>query len=134
VKSVGVKEIIAVGLPEPAQPFSWAVRSGGMLFTTHGPVRGDGSIDTGGIEEQARLTFANLRRAVDAAGGRMEDVAQVLIYLTDAGDMQAVDRVYREFFTAPYPNRASIVAAALVVPGMKIEVVAYAMLAARPSP
>jgi enamine deaminase RidA (YjgF/YER057c/UK114 family) len=126
-----VKEIIAVGLPEPAQPFSWAVRSGGLLFTTHGPVRADGSIDTGPIAQQARLTFTNLRRAVVAAGAAMADVAQVLIYLTGAQDMKAVDEVYREFFTAPFPNRSSVIVAALVVPGMKIEVVAYAVVNAR---
>lgn len=123
-----MKEIIDVGLPALNQPFSWAVKSAGMLFTAHGPVRGDGSIDTGAIEDQARLTFANLRRAVEAAGGSMEDVTQVLIYMTEVQDMQAIDAVYREFFAAPYPNRSSAAVAGLVVPGMKIEIVAYAMI------
>ncbi len=126
-----MKEIIDVGLPAPNQPFSWAVKSAGMLFTAHGPVRSDGSIDTGAIEDQARLTFANLRRAVAAAGGGMEDVTQVLIYMTDVQDMQAIDAVYREFFAAPYPNRSSAAVAGLVVPGMKIEIVAYAMIPAK---
>lgn len=126
-----MKQIIDIGLPEPKQPFSWAVKAAGILFTTHGPVRGDGGMDAGPIAQQARLTFANLRRAVTAAGGRMEDVAQVLIYLTDVNDMNIVDQVYREFFSAPYPNRSSVVVAALVAPGMKIEVVAYAAIAAR---
>jgi len=96
-----VKDIIDAGLPQPAQPFSWAVRAGGILFTTHGPVRGDGSIDNGPIAQQARLTFSNLRRAVLAANADMADVAQVLIYLTDVNDMNAVDEVYREFFAPP---------------------------------
>jgi enamine deaminase RidA (YjgF/YER057c/UK114 family) len=78
--------------------------------------------------EQARLTFANLRRAVHAANGTLADVTQVLIYMTEVGDMPAIDAVYREFFDAPYPNRSSMGVAALVVPGMKIEIVAYAML------
>ncbi|MBO9646832.1 MAG: RidA family protein, partial [Pseudacidovorax sp.] len=42
----------------------------------------------------------------------------------------AIDAVYREFFEAPYPNRSSAAVAALVVPGMKIEIVAYAMVPA----
>ena len=125
-----MKEIVDVGLPPLKQPFSWAVKSAGMLFTAHGPVRTDGTIDTGSIEEQARLTFANLRRAVQAAGGGMEDVTQVLIYMTDVKDMPAIDSVYREFFEAPWPNRSSAAVAGLVVPGMKIEIVAYAMIPA----
>ena len=119
-----MKEVIDVGLPALQQPFSWMVRSSGILFTAHGPVRADGSIDTGPIEEQARLTFSNLQRAVQAAGSTLADVAQVLIYMTDVADMKTIDKVYREFFSPPYPNRSSA-GVALVVPGMKIEVVAY---------
>lgn len=126
-----MKQVIDVGLPEIGQPFSWAVKaSGSMLFTAHGPVRTDGSIDTGTIDAQARLTFANLARTLVAAGGTLNDVTQVLIYMTDIADMKAIDAVYREFFSAPYPNRSSAAVAALVVPGMKLEIVAYAMLAA----
>lgn len=117
--------VIDTGLPALAQPFSWAVQAAGLVFTAHGPVRADGSIDTGAIEDQARLTFANLQRTVAAAGCTMQDVAQVLIYMTDVKDMPAIDAVYREFFTPPYPNRSSMGVAGLVVPGMKIEIVAY---------
>lgn len=120
-----MKQVIDVGLPPLKQPFSWMVRSGGFLFTAQGPVRPDGSIDTGPIEQQARLTLANLKRAVEAGGSTMDDVAQVLIYMTDVNDMPVIDQVYREFFRAPYPNRSSM-GVALVVPGMKLEIVAYA--------
>ncbi len=126
-----MKEVVDCGLPALAQPFSWAVKGGGLLFTAHGPVRQDGSIDTGPIEGQARLTFANLQRAVEAAGGTLVDVTQVLIYMVDIADMQAIDAVYREFFSAPYPNRSSAAVAALVVPGMKMEIVAYAAIDAK---
>jgi enamine deaminase RidA (YjgF/YER057c/UK114 family) len=123
-----MKEIVDTGLPPLKQPFSWAVKAAGLLFTAHGPVRPDGTIDTGSIEAQARLTFANLSRAVVAAGGGLQDVTQVLIYMTDVADMPAIDAVYREFFEAPYPNRSSMGVSALVVPGMKIEIVAYAAI------
>lgn len=123
-----MKEIVDTGLPALKQPFSWAVKAAGLLFTAHGPVRPDATIDTGPIADQARLTFANLQRAVQAAGGTLDDVTQVLIYMTDVADMPAIDAVYREFFTAPYPNRSSMGVSGLVVPGMKIEIVAYAVL------
>ena len=123
-----MKQVVDTGLPPLAQPFSWAVKAGGLLFTAHGPVRADGSIDTGAIEDQARLTFGNLQRAVAAAGGSLEDVTQVLIYMTEVKDMPQIDRVYREFFAPPYPNRSSMGVSGLVVPGMKIEIVAYAAI------
>jgi len=128
-----MKEIIDVGLPALSQPFSWAVKSAGLLFTAHGPVRSDGSIDTDAVDDQARLTFANLRRALHAAGGTLHDVTQVLIYMTDVQDMKAIDAVYREFFEAPYPNRSSMGVNGLVVPGMKLEIVAYAVIPEPPA-
>lgn len=124
-----MKHIVDIGLPFIGQPFSWAVKAGGLLFTTHGPVRSDGTLDTGPIEQQARLTLENVRRAVAAAGGRMSDVAQVLIYMTDERDMPVIDRVYREFFEAPYPNRSSVAVRGLVAPGMRVEMVVYAAIA-----
>ncbi|AYZ67958.1 RidA family protein [Burkholderia multivorans] len=123
-----MKEEIDTGLPALGQPFSWAVRAGDLVFTAHGPVRHDGTIETGPIDVQARLTFANLRRALEAAGGSLDDVTQVMIQMTDIADMPAIDRVYREFFAAPYPNRSSVAVHALVVPGMAIEIVANAVL------
>ncbi|MGR4868255.1 RidA family protein [Variovorax sp. LARHSF232] len=124
------RQIVDTGLPALAQPFSWAVSASGLLFTAHGPVRDDGTIDTGPIRDQARLTFSNLRRAVERAGATMHDVAQVLIYIMDVRDMREIDTVYREFFEAPYPNRSSMAVAGLVVSGMKIEIVAYVALPA----
>ena len=124
-----MKQVVDVGLPPLKQAFSWAVKAKGeMLFMVNGPVRPDGSIDTGSIEQQARLTFANMQRATQAAGGTLENVTQVLIYMTDVADMDIIDKVYREFFSVPFPNRASVGVAALVEPGMKLEVVAYAMI------
>ena len=124
-----MKHIVDIGLPSIGQPFSWAVKAGGLLFTTHGPVRSDGTLDTGPIEQQARLTLENVRRAVAAAGGRMSDVAQVLIYMTDEQYMPVIDRIYREFFEAPYPNRSSVAVRSLVAPGMRVEMVVYAAIA-----
>ncbi len=119
-----MRETIDVGLPPLKQPFSWMVRGGGVLYTAHGPVRPDGSIDTGPIAQQARLTFDNLLRAVQSAGKTMDDVMQVLIYMSDVADMPAIDAVYCDYFRPPWPNRSSA-GVALVVPGMRIEVVAY---------
>ena len=46
--------------------------------------------------------------------------------LTDAADFGAVNEVYASYFEAPYPNRATAVVAALLVPGARVEIIAYA--------
>ena len=59
---------------------------------------------------------------------RFDDVMQVQLYLLDVADMRAVDLVYAEVFRAPYPSRSTAVVAALVAPGMRIELLATARI------
>ena len=115
-------DVIHTGLPDIGQPFSWATRGGGMLFTAHGPVRADGTIETGPAEQQIALTFDNLTQALQAAGSHSDNVLQVIIYLTDVNDVARLDDIYQRYFNAPYPNRSTVIVDKLVVPGMKIEI------------
>jgi 2-iminobutanoate/2-iminopropanoate deaminase len=122
--------LISTGLPEPRQPFSWATHASGLMFTAHGPVDANGDIAGRDVAEQTRLTLQNLAQAVTAAGARLQDVAQVLIYMANAKDMPEIDAEYRTFFAAPYPNRTSIAVAGFAHPDMLIELVAYVALPA----
>ena len=79
---------------------------GGAMFPT-------GNLVDGGIEAQARQAFANLRAVCAAAGGGLEDVVRVGLYLTDLGDFAAVNAVMAEVFAAPYPARSTIEVSAL---------------------
>ncbi|PIK90273.1 enamine deaminase RidA [Raoultella ornithinolytica] len=122
-----MRDVIHTGLPDIGQPFSWATRGGGMLFTAHGPVRADGTIETGPAEQQIALTFDNLTQALQAAGSHSDNVLQVIIYLTDVNDVARLDDIYQRYFNAPYPNRSTVIVDKLVVPGMKIEITVSAM-------
>lgn len=117
-----MRDVIHTGLPDIGQPFSWATRGGGMLFTAHGPVRADGTIETGPAEQQIALTFDNLTQALQAAGSHSDNVLHVIIYLTDVNDVARLDDIYQRYFNAPYPNRSTVIVDKLVVPGMKIEI------------
>jgi enamine deaminase RidA (YjgF/YER057c/UK114 family) len=117
-----MRDVIHTGLPDIGQPFSWATRGGGMLFTAHGPVRADGTIETGPAEQQIALTFDNLTQALQAAGSHSDNVLQVIIYLTDVNDVARLDDIYQRYFNAPFPNRSTMIVDKLVVPGMKIEI------------
>ncbi len=124
-----MKQVVNTGLPlDPAAPIEWAVTADGVLYTAQIPIRDDGSIETGDIAAQADLTFANLERTLKAAGGTLEDVTQVLVYLTDKAAFPGMNDVYRRYFAKPYPNRATVLVAGLMVPGAVIEIVAYAHL------
>ena len=120
-----MKRPVKTGLPTPSAPIEWATIADGVFYTAQIPIKLDGKIETGDIAAQTTLTLDNLKRSLKAAGGTLADVAQVLIYLPDPTDFPGMNAVYAEYFAAPYPNRATIVAQ-LMVPGARIEIVAYA--------
>jgi enamine deaminase RidA (YjgF/YER057c/UK114 family) len=125
-----MREPVKTHLPAVSAPLEWATMADGILYTAQIPNREDGSIEQGDITAQAQLTLDNLRRTVEAAGGRMDDVTQVVIYLPDPADFPGMNAVYAKAFNKPYPNRATIVAQ-LMVPGARIEIVAYAHIGRR---
>lgn len=121
-------KVVNTGLPAVTAPFEWATVGGRTLYTAQIPIRPDGSIETGDITAQTALVLQNLRRTVEAAGGKLADLTQVLVYLVDTKDVGGMNEVYSGFFAPPFPNRATIIVSALAIPGMRIEVVAYAHL------
>jgi 2-iminobutanoate/2-iminopropanoate deaminase len=120
-----MRQAVKTHLPSERVPIEWAITADGILYTAQIPIREDGSIETGDITKQATLTLDNLRRTVEAAGGSMDDVTQVLVYLTSPDAFPGMNAVYEKYFRKPYPNRATLVAG-LMVKGAQIEIVAYA--------
>ena len=84
----------------------------------------DGSIARG-IEVQTHQALKNLGEVLKAAGCGFEDVVKTQVYLSDMADFVAVNQVYAEFFTDPFPARACIQAAALPK-GVDVEIDAVA--------
>ena len=96
--------------PAAIGPYSQAVRAGNAVYLS-GQIPLDpatGELVTGDIAAQARQVFANLRAVCEAAGGSLDDVARVGIYLMDLADFSAVNAVMAEVFAAPYPARSTI--------------------------
>jgi 2-iminobutanoate/2-iminopropanoate deaminase len=95
--------------PPPAGPYSHAVRVGDLVF-----LAGQGPVDpaTGQIpssfEEQVRQVLSNLQAATEAAGASLTAAVNVRVYLRDMADFDVMNRVYREFFSEPYPVRTTI--------------------------
>ena len=123
-------ETIATGIAPSSAPVSDANRAGNhvwLVAIAEDPKTGD--IVRGGIEEQTRRTLQNLDQAVRAAGGTLADIVDLRVFLIDRDDAKGMNVVYREFFAAPYPVRATVVVKELLAEGLRIEITATADLA-----
>ncbi len=99
---------------------------GNLLFTTHIPLRADGSIETGDIRTQSIATLESLKTSLEKAGSSLADVMHLTIYLTDINERPAFNEVYCSYFRKPYPVRCAVGVAALADPDMKVEMTAIA--------
>ncbi len=66
-----------------------------------------------GIEAQIHRVFQNLRAVADAAGGSLDDVVKINIFLTDLSHFAKVNEIMATYFHQPYPARAAVGVAAL---------------------
>jgi len=66
-----------------------------------------------GIEAQIHRVFTNLRAVANAAGGSLNDVVKLNIFLTDLGHFAKVNEIMAEYFQQPYPARAAVGVASL---------------------
>ena len=66
-----------------------------------------------GIEAQIVQVFENLKAVCEAAGGGMQDIAKLNIFLTDLGHFALVNETMAKYFTQPYPARAAVGVASL---------------------
>jgi enamine deaminase RidA (YjgF/YER057c/UK114 family) len=89
-----------------------------------------GDVDEIGVYEQTKAIFTKIKHLMEKAGGQIDDVVRVTIYVTDIRERDEVWRARREFFTGDFPVSALIEISKLATPGMKVEVEATAILGA----
>ena len=110
------REIISTkGAPAAIGPYSQAVRCDGSVYLS-GQIALDpatGQLVEGGIEAQARRALQNLAAVAAAAGGSLADCVKLTIYVTDMASFPQVNAAMEEFFTAPFPARATVGVASL---------------------
>ena len=96
--------------PAAIGPYSQATRTGNLVFlsgqTPLDPATGN--LVEGDIAAQARRAFDNLKAVAEAAGGSLDRVVRLGLYLTDLSQFAAVNAVMQEYFAAPYPARSTI--------------------------
>ena len=101
--------------PQAIGTYSQAIVSGKLAFLS-GQIPLDPKtmeIVAGDFEARARQVFENLRAVARAAGGDLDNVVKLTVYLTDLGNFAIVNKVMSEFFSEPYPARAALGVASL---------------------
>jgi len=113
--------------PAAIGPYSQAVMSGGFVFTAGQiALNTDGELVGGGdITAETRQVLTNLRAVLEAAGAGLDTVVKTTVFLQDMGDFAAMNAVYAEFFSPPFPGRSAVQAAALPK-GVRVEIEAIA--------
>jgi len=90
----------------------------------------DGAVAADDAYSQAVAIFTKIKHLIEKAGGQMNDIVKVLIYLTDINDRDDVWRARREFFSGDYPVSTLIEISALVLPDLCVEIEAVGILGA----
>ena len=114
-------------LPEPGQ-FSHVVKKDKFVFisgqTAH-PEADAGQLDP---MAQGKRIFNYLKSAIEAAGGTMEDIVKMNIFLTDGEQFSAINTLRPLYFTPPYPAITTVVVHSMVRRDLVMEIEATAIL------
>lgn len=123
------RTVHAPDAPAPVGPYSHAAAASGLLYLSgQTPIDpATGALVEGDVGTQTERVFANLAAVLDAAGGSLDDVVKVNVYLTDMADFAAMNDVYARTFSAPYPARTTVAVAGLPL-GARVEIEAVAAL------
>jgi reactive intermediate/imine deaminase len=101
--------------PAAIGTYSQAIDASGLVFLS-GQIPLDPAtmeIVDGDFEARARRVFDNLAAVAEAAGGSLDDVVKLTVFLTDLGNFATVNDVMEEYFSEPFPARAAVGVASL---------------------
>ncbi len=109
------KPVHSDNAPGAIGTYSQAIQSGNLVFMS-GQIPllpATMEIVEGDFEARATQVFENLKAVAEAAGGTLDQIVKVSIFLTDLNDFATVNAVMEGFFNKPYPARAAIGVASL---------------------
>lgn len=119
--------ISTTAAPAAIGPYSQAIDGGSVVITSGqlpiDPATGEFAGDD--IASQTRQSLANVKNILTEAGASMADVVETTVLLTDIAEFGAMNEVYAEFFSEPFPARAAFQVVALPK-GAKVEIKAVA--------
>ena len=109
-------------------PFSPAVKVGPLVFVSgQASVDATGKIVSDSFEGEFRRSVENLRKVLQTAGADLAQVVQTRNYVRDAEDLPQFNRLYTEYFSAPYTARTTITGC--LSPALRFELECIAVIA-----
>ena len=115
VSCMSNKPISTKSAPAAIGPYSQGIMAGNRIVVS-GQLPIDpttGEFAGADIAAQTRQSLSNIKAILEEAGSSMADVVKTTVLLADIGEFAAMNQVYAEFFSEPYPARAAFQAAAL---------------------
>ena len=102
--------ISTANAPQAIGTYSQAIRTGNTVYLSGQiPLVPESmEIIDGGISEQIHQVFKNLSAVAQAAGGSLDDIVKLNVFLTDLSCFPTVNEIMAEYFSEPYPARAAI--------------------------
>ena len=97
--------------PAAIGPYSQAIDSGAGIVFVSGQLPIDpatGAFPEGGVKEQTRQSLTNAKAILEAAGLGLANVVKTTVFLADMGDFAAMNEVYADFFSEPFPARSAV--------------------------
>ena len=128
--SGGTRRVVQTdAAPAAIGPYSQAIVAQGMVFTAGQiALSPSGELVGGGdVTAETRQALTNLAAVLDAAGAGLDSVVKTTVFLADMDDFAAMNAVYAEFFSAPFPARSAVQAAKLPK-GVQVEIEAVALV------
>lgn len=115
--------VLPAGSPPPLAPYSPGIKADNVLYVSGTlPMESDGKTAAlGDVRGQTRNVLESIRSVVEAAGGRMDQIAYNMIFIKDLADYDAMNEVYGEYFADKPPARFCI-RADLVRPDFLVEI------------
>ena len=127
------RQIVSAELARPSGVFSHAttIAAKGTIVFVSGMVakRPDGTVaGIGDVSEQTRQVCENLKAAVEEAGGTLDDICRVDVYVRNMEHFEAIHAVRREYFKPPLPASTMVEVTKMVSPDYLIEINAIAVI------
>jgi 2-iminobutanoate/2-iminopropanoate deaminase len=97
--------------------------SGQVAFDAEGNVVGEGD-----VKLQTETVLEHVKTVVEEAGGGLEDIVKVTVFITDMGLYDEIHEVRRRYFEEPYPASSMVEVSALIDPRLLIEIEAVAVV------
>lgn len=122
-----MEEIETADAPPSIGPFSQAIQHGDTVYVSgQGPIDPDtGDVVSEDIRAQTARTLENVDAVLQAAGTSLGNVVKATVFVTDMDDYDAVNEVYAEYMSDPFPARSAVEVVELPVDiGVEIEVIA----------